>query len=64
MSIDPETHNMLSQLEFDINAGIDSLIIKRQAADHDKYLYRYVNNKLQVALGAINRALDKIEAEM
>ncbi len=61
MTIDPETHNLLSQLEFDINAGIDSLITKRQAAEENKYLYRYVNNKLQVALGAINRALDKVE---
>jgi len=60
--IDQETIDFLYLLEKSINANMDRLIVKREAChDDDKYKYRYINNKLQVALTAINRALDKVE---
>jgi hypothetical protein len=60
--IDQETIDFLYLLEKSINANIDRLIVKREAATiDDKYKYRYINNKLQVALTAVNRALDKVE---
>ena len=62
--IDEEVRIWLCVLERDLNDYIDKLIVKRQLCqDDDKYKYRYINNKLQVALTAINRALDKVEGK-
>lgn len=62
MTIDPDTENLLRQLELDINVGIDNLIVKRQNIhSDDRAVYRYVTNKLQLALTAVNKALDRVE---
>jgi len=59
--IDLQTQTELASLEASINASIDTLIPKRdQASSEDRYLYRYVTKKLEVALGAIHKAQDKI----
>jgi len=65
MPIDPHTENLLRQLELHINVGIDNLIVKRQTiGDKDRAVYRYVTNKLQSALTAVNKALDRVEGEI
>lgn len=65
MTIDHDTENLLRQLELDINVGIDNLIVKRQTiGDKDRAVYRYVTNKLQLALTAVNKALDRVEGEI
>lgn len=62
--IDPGIIIYLNQLEKDLNFYIDELIALRQCCqDEDKATYRYINNKLQIALGAINKSLDKIEGK-
>ena len=59
--IDLQMQTELASLEASINASIDALIPKRdQASPEDRYLYRYVTKKLEVALGAIHKAQDKI----
>lgn len=61
--IDKETTHMLAGLEVSINDAIDILIPKRDAAKpKDKYHYRYVTRKLEMALGEVHKALDKINA--
>lgn len=60
--IDEETSIWLRVLERDLNDYIDRLIAKRdKCTTQDKYKYRYVEKKLEVALTAVNRALDKVE---
>ena len=56
------TMKLLNDLEVLINDDIDQLIPKREnCAAQDKYSYRYIIKKLEVALGAVHKAQDKIK---
>jgi hypothetical protein len=62
--IDPDTSHDLNELEAKINILLDRLIIKRdEALAKEKQTYRYVTNKVQLALTSINKAIDRVEAE-
>ena len=53
---------LLKSIENSANDAIDKLIPIRQAMTNGrKYKYGYVIKKLEIIVGACNRALDKLE---
>lgn len=61
MTLDPTIKTYFESVNSSANAGIDNLIRLRQDAEQkEKYYYRYLIKKLEVIVGASNRALDKI----
>lgn len=63
--MDSETRAILHQLNNILNDNIDILIRKRNnAIPKDKYEYRYICRKLENAVGNINKAIDKFEANV
>lgn len=58
--IDQPIHQHLTELASLINHNIDLLVIKREAATQNKYVYRYMVKKLEIALGSVHRAQDKM----
>lgn len=59
--IDHDTSYDLNELEIKINILLNRLIIKRdEALSKEKQTYRYVTNKVQQALTAVNKALDRV----
>ena len=63
--IDNHTRQTLHQLSDILNDNLDILIRKREnAAPQDKYLYRYICKKLEIAIGSVNKVLDKAIASV
>lgn len=63
--MDQETKQTLHQLSDILNDNLDVLIKKRDnAAPKDKYPYRYICRKLEIAIGSVNKALDKANASV
>lgn len=59
-----ELANLLNSIQDQSNAAIDQLIPMRQASENgNKYKIGYIIKKLEVIVGACNRAQDKLPVE-
>lgn len=61
--MDQETKQILHQLSDILNDNLDKMIKKRvNAAPQDIRDYRYVCKKLEISIGSINKAIDRVNA--
>lgn len=61
---DSEIEALLTEMQTKCNNAIDKLIPIRQSATNGrKYKYGYIIKKLEVIVGACNRAMEKMPVE-